>query len=483
MVGIDLGERGAAILAMLKRLSRSIFVQMALVTVIFLAWGFYTFVVAPILDRPEILDDSPMVLTRGTASGVLNDYAFALRNGEQATAPEDDPMFERILAANPDMRYYVELPDMKAGNIDEPSLMAQFGIRNFNRALQEIPSDDRPCGNLSRNIEQPSGWNYIDYNFCKDYSYVEYTGLSHPIDVRTDGRQGYDNWLSLYSSYFLYPVIMVFAFFAVIILINVALIRRVAKVAQAIDPDGANRDIPEKGIPVEILPLVRSVNQVIARMDEDQRHRQLFLSAAAHEMRTPLTVLRTRLEMIDDSEERTQLVKDVQRLSSLVNQLLLLTGVREHRLNDDVDLGDVIRDVRDIHLPTAIEHRVTIRADLPDRPVMRRGNGELLAVAIGNLIENALRFAPEESEIVVSLDEDATIAVRDSGPGLPADRLTDVFEPFVRLKKRRGGHGLGLAIVKAIAELHGGSVSVANRAEGGALFTFRLNPEEAAPSD
>lgn len=468
-------------LKMLKGFSRSIFLQMALVTVIFLGWGFYTFVVAPILDRPEILDDNPMVLTRGTASKTLNDYAFALRNRTNAIPPEDDPVFAQILAANPDMRYYVEFEGARTGNVARPRLMAAFGIRKLNRVLQRIPPDDRACGNLVRNIEQSSGWGYIEYSFCQETSYVEYTGLSHPIDIRTDGRRGYDNWLSLYSSYFLYPVIMVFAFFAVIILINVALIRRVAKVAQAIDPDGANRDIPEKGIPVEILPLVRSVNQVIARMDEDQRHRRLFLSAAAHEMRTPLTVLRTRLEMIEDSEERSQLINDVQRLSSLVNQLLLLMGVRERKLNYDVDLAEVISDARDVHLSTAMERQVNIRMDLPLCPVIRRGNADLLAVAIGNLLENALRFAPEGSEIVISLDEDAAIAVCDSGPGLPPDRLTDVFEPFVRLKKRRGGHGLGLAIVKAIAELHGGSVTVANRVQGGAQFTLRFS-SVAAPS-
>ena len=480
MARIGMAYEGAA---MLRRLSRSIFVQMALVTVLFLGWGFYTFVVSPILDRPEILDDNPMVLTRGTASEILNDYAFALRNGGEATAPEDDPEFERILAVNPDMRYYVETDNKKIGNIAQARLMTRFGIHDLNRALENIPPDDRPCGSLSRNIEQDDVWSYIEYTFCKDYSYVEYTGLAHPINIHTDGRQGYDNWLSLYSSYFLYPVIMVFGFLAVIILINVALIRRVAKVAQAIDPDGANHEIPEKGIPVEILPLVRSVNHVIARMDEDQRHRRLFLSAAAHEMRTPLTVLRTRLEMIEDTEQRTRLVQDVRRLSSLVNQLLLLMGVREQRLNDDVDLGDVVREVRDLHLPTAIEREVAIRMDLPEGPVICRGNADLLAVAIGNLLENALRFAPKDSDVLITLDEAATITVSDSGPGLPPDRLTDVFEPFVRLKKRRGGHGLGLAIVKAIAELHNGTACVTNRPESGAQFVFRVNADRPGSGD
>ena len=458
----------------MTRFGRSIFVQMALVTVLFLGWGFYTFVASPIVERPEIIDESPLTLTRGLASDKLNKYAFAQRRGEEATLPKDDPQFVRILAANPDMRYFIEAGDRKVGNIAEPRLQARYGIGSLNRTLAKIPLEDRPCVNLSRNFEDAGGWSYVEFSFCDSYSYVEYSGLANAIDLKPQGKRGYDSWIDLYSDNFLYPVIMVFAFFAVIILLNVVLIRRVAKVAQAIDPDGQHRSLPEKGVPAEVLPLVRSVNQVIERMDEDQRHRRLFLSAAAHEMRTPLTVLRTRLEMIDDAEYRERLVQDVQRLSSLVNQLLLLMGVRERRVENDIDLADIVRDVRDQHLSTAMERDVAIRLAMPKAPVVRIGNGALLAVAIGNLLENALRFAPDGSEIVIGLDEDATITVSDSGPGLPADRIKDVFEPFVRLSKARSGHGLGLAIVKAIAELHNGDVRVANRDEGGAIFTLRV---------
>jgi signal transduction histidine kinase len=457
---------------------RSIFVQMALVTIVFLGWSFYTVVVSPLFERPEVMDETPMALTRSAASSILNRYSFAQRSGETAIPPEANEEFARILAANPGMRYYVEAGDTQIGNIAEPQLLDRFGIGEINRALRQTTASDHPCANLSRNFEEAGGWSYIEYTFCDSYSYVEYTGLAKPIDLKPAGARGYENWVSLYSDYYLYPVVMVFAFFAIIIMLNFALIKRVARVAQAIDPDGNHCDIPEQGVPAEVLPLVRSVNQVIALMDKDQRHRRLFLSAAAHEMRTPLTVLRTRLEMIDDAEQRDRLIGDVQRLSSMVNQLLLLMGVRERRLESDVDLADIIRDVRDQHLSSAIESDVAIRLDLPDGPVRLRANGELLAVAIGNLLENALRFAPPGSDVVIGLDEDATITVGDRGPGVPEERIGDIFEPFVRLKKSRGGHGLGLAIVKAIAELHRGQVTVANRDEGGALFTLRIGTED-----
>ncbi|WP_147367162.1 sensor histidine kinase [Aurantiacibacter xanthus] len=468
----------------LHALSRSIFAQMALLTFVLLGWGFYTFVIMPVADRPEIVEADPLVITQGRATQILSSYAFGRRYGEEASDPRENPEFRAILAANPNMRYYVETKNGRAGNTSHPKLYDEYHIADITRQIEQAPPGRRVCAQVGEPLKLSDGLAFVQYTLCPEYSYFEFTGLTEPIVLPDVEKQSYwDKWVTFYSDYFLYPVAIVFALFAAILGLNFSLIRRVARITQAIGPDGTHRRIPEKGLPIEVLPLVRAVNRVIWRMEEDERQRHLFLSAAAHELRTPLTVLRTRLEMIEDDEMRTRLVGDVRRLSSMVKQLLLLMGVREQRLQDEVDLRDVVEDAREQHLPAAMARNVTITVEAPDAPVIALGKAELLMVAVGNLIENAVRFAPDDSAVDVVLGSDGTITVRDRGEGIPEDRLSDIFEPFVRLKHRPNGHGLGLAIVKAIADLHRGHVQAENAEGGGARFVLGLGTVGSASSD
>lgn len=111
------------------------------------------------------------------------------------------------------------------------------------------------------------------------------------------------------------------------------------------------------------------------------------------------------------------------------------------------------------------------------------GDADLVAVAIANLVDNALSFSEAGGQVVVSLDSDGVLSVRDHGPGIPESRLDVLFEPFVRFPPSRNGHGLGLAIVRAVATAHGAGLRAENAEGGGAVFTLDFrNAEKPSPA-
>ena len=224
-----------------------------------------------------------------------------------------------------------------------------------------------------------------------------------------------------------------------------------------------------------MLPLVRAVNVLIRQVNAAQSRATFFLSAAAHEMRTPLTVLRTRLELMEEGTQKDKLIGDVRRLTRLVDQLLTLMSIGNRR--DVTGFVDLVASARKVMLGRSLiaeQAEVTLAFDSAVEMLEIPGDATLIESAIANLVDNAVSFAPPGTAVELTVDAAGQIVVRDHGPGIGTIDPDRLFEPFVRPIANRRGYGLGLAIVAAIVRLHGGTVRARNAPQGGAVFMIDL---------
>ncbi len=225
-----------------------------------------------------------------------------------------------------------------------------------------------------------------------------------------------------------------------------------------------------------------------AALDDSVRAQRQLVADASHELRTPVTSLRTNIEVLLadpglDEDERRRLLDDV------VEQSEELTGL----VGDLIELarGDLpAESVEDTRLDRIVEEAVArgrrnspgIHFDTELEPVLIEGVPERLGRAVNNLLDNAARHSPPGGTIQVTVDAGA-VRVRDHGPGIDPQDLPHVFDRFFRGAHSRGqqGSGLGLAIVRQVTEQHGGSVEAANAPDGGAIFTLHLPAVPAEP--
>jgi two-component system sensor histidine kinase MprB len=226
-----------------------------------------------------------------------------------------------------------------------------------------------------------------------------------------------------------------------------------------------------------------------AALDESVQAQRQLVADASHELRTPVTSLRTNIEVLlaDEhlsGEERRRLLTDVveqtEELSALVSDLIELA-------RGDLPVGSA----EDVRLDRVVAESVErARRNFPDvrfeailKPVILDGDAGRLGRAVNNLLDNAARHSPPDGLVEVAVDA-AGVRVRDHGPGVDETDLPYVFDRFYRGASTRGrqGSGLGLAIVRQVAEQHGGSVSAENAPDGGAVFTMRLPAQPEDPS-
>ena len=246
--------------------------------------------------------------------------------------------------------------------------------------------------------------------------------------------------------------------------------------AAKIDLRSRDLRLPEsEGVPSELLPLVRSINVALDRLDQGFSRQQRFAAEAAHELRTPLAILAARIDSDQNEEQADGMRRDVERMRTLVDQLLLVARLerRDVRLEENVDLVSLARDVVADCTPLAIAggRDIALAPEVGQAPV--RGGRQVLESALINLVHNALRAEPVGGtvEVVVRPHE---LLVVDHGAGVaPADR-ENVFDPFWRRDEQHPGAGLGLTIVKETAIAHGGEISIDETPGGGATFRLRI---------
>jgi two-component system OmpR family sensor kinase len=236
------------------------------------------------------------------------------------------------------------------------------------------------------------------------------------------------------------------------------------------------------------------VSSAFAERQRSEEQLRQFVADASHELRTPVAVIRGLSEYslrdpgsAEDSMARIN--SEALRLGSLVDNLLLLSRLDagQRPRDDEVDLSVAVLETVEAVRVTAPEHHWDI--DLPEEPVLTRGDEDVLRRVITNLVSNATRHTPAGTTVRVALRDEGdhvVLVVADDGPGIPADILPIVFERFVRgdtARSRQGGStGLGLAIVRASVQAHGGDVRVRSDASG-TEFTATLPSADSARDD
>ncbi|MGY8711409.1 HAMP domain-containing sensor histidine kinase [Bradyrhizobium sp. 18BD] len=249
--------------------------------------------------------------------------------------------------------------------------------------------------------------------------------------------------------------------------------------------DEARRiDIHQRGarlsverIPLEVVPLVSAVNDALARLDQGYARHKRFVADAAHELRTPIAILNTRLESLAAGPDKTRLLEDAARLATLAEQLLDIQRLdRCGHPFTNVNLAAVAQSVAADLAPLAIAAGYELALDAPETPIETIGDAAALERALTNLVQNAIQHGPRRGTIGIRVGRPASIEVTDEGAGIPADQREQIFEPFYRLSPLDRGAGLGLNMVREIVLLHGGHVSVADGPDGGACFRMTLPP-------
>ena len=250
--------------------------------------------------------------------------------------------------------------------------------------------------------------------------------------------------------------------------------------------------LPPAGVPRELLPLIEAFNVLLERLRQSFAAIRRFTGDASHQMRTPLAILLTHLDLVRrfggtaSEEGRTALAdaeEGARRLERLIAQLLALARADEEptATAERSDLSAIAAAVARERAPHAIKAGLELSFEAPggNRPAWVHGAAFMIAEIIGNLLDNAVRFCRPGGTVMVRVvdGERPSIAITDEGPGIPEVDLALVFERFYRVRREGpAGTGLGLSIVRTIADRLGARVELANRPGGGLIATIHFPP-------
>ena len=244
--------------------------------------------------------------------------------------------------------------------------------------------------------------------------------------------------------------------------------------------------------PRELSPVLNSINHLFTRLEQGIRKEQQFVADAAHELRTPLAVMKLRTQRLQQKagpelqDELSQLSESVSRSHQVVEQLLLLARLDHEENQEDCQMTDVIELARRVmaELWPKAEHFETELALHTDTEKYELNiNPTLLDIALHNLLANAIRYSPAKTTVsmLINTDHGLTIEIQDQGNGVSDEQLSRLTEPFFRAHCQTvPGAGLGLAIVQRISETLGANLSINNRDRGGLVVTLSW-PEPRVP--
>jgi signal transduction histidine kinase len=275
-----------------------------------------------------------------------------------------------------------------------------------------------------------------------------------------------------------------------VLVVSVLVMRRmlrpivtISELAGSIDPNRLDTRLPTQDVPGEIVPLVKAVNTSLTTIERSFHLQRDFTAYAAHELRTPLSILRMQIEGLADKKVAESLRDDVDTMSHIVDQLLNAAEFEAMAVSPDeqVDLHKVCSDVIELMEPLALSDGKDLALIGEEGPVWLNGSAPMLFHAVRNLVENALKYSPSGTCVEVMIEPEGIVRVMDEGAGVPEAQRALVFQKFWRGDRTKtNGAGLGLAIVSRVAEAHGGCVKVNNRSGGGAVFIFDLTAARVA---
>jgi signal transduction histidine kinase len=253
-------------------------------------------------------------------------------------------------------------------------------------------------------------------------------------------------------------------------------LHQLAAAADALGPDLKARRLPEDG-PSEVARAARAFNAMQDRIAAYTAERIQILAAISHDLQTPITRMRLRVDTLEDAPQQDKLQQDLREMQSLVKEGVAyartLNGVAEAptRIDPDALFDSLVCDYTDAGQDVVL--RGSVGAPLVTRP-------QALRRVVANLVDNALKFGgAAEIELARAADGGVTVAVLDRGPGIPEESLEAVFQPYVRLETSRnrhtGGTGLGLAIARQLAQAMNASLTLHQRPGGGLEARLRMS--------
>lgn len=265
-------------------------------------------------------------------------------------------------------------------------------------------------------------------------------------------------------------------------------LRKLSQQAEKIDQDSISDIRLNEDTVKEFRQLSVSVNLMLDRLSESFATQRQFYGNAAHELRTPLAIMQTKLELFaaehknmeDDTAELVRSQEEqLDRLSRLVHTLLEMSNLSSAPRSDRIELAPLVEEIITDLTPLASQNDITMEQDCDN--VVITGSDALIYRLVFNLIENAVKYNRRGGSVSVSVhkeNSDVVVRVSDTGCGIPEEYRESIFQPFFRVDKSRsrqmGGVGLGLALVHEIAVLHGGSVRAEPGNKVGTVFIVTL---------
>lgn len=379
------------------------------------------------------------------------------------------------------------------GNVYDPNYAPkyQFQVWDENGKLL-LHSADSPLTPLSKVSEGFSN-KIIDHHLWRTFTKNNpMTGIRIEVAEQYDLRNRLEHAITqddIYIMLLTYPVAGILIW--IIVGRGLLSIDRVARevshrLPNYLEPVDANF------VPIEIKPLVIELNKLFLRLQQALEREKRFAADAAHELRTPLAALKTQaqvaLKSTNELERNTLLqnvITGVDRCTHVVQQLLTLSRlVPEAAILTDVtpvDLSKLASEIMAQLVPYALDKQIDIELIADNDKILAMGNVTALSILIRNLVDNAIRYTPENGKIVVKVTQEANhpkLVVTDNGPGIPAELRARVFERFFRvLGNKSPGSGLGLAIVQQIAHLHNAQVKLGPTLSGPGLEAEVIFPE------
>ncbi|MBL6853450.1 MAG: HAMP domain-containing histidine kinase, partial [Alphaproteobacteria bacterium] len=258
-------------------------------------------------------------------------------------------------------------------------------------------------------------------------------------------------------------------------------VSQLSRDAAAIGPGQLDLRLSARGVPTEVQPLIRSFNDALDRLERAFHLQRDFAADVAHELRTPLSTLRMRIDALPNVDA-VPLRKGVDTMNRIIAQLLELAELEagELQLDDVVDLRKIAIDVLEMLVPLALAQDKDLALTGTEAPVLILGNAALLVLAVRNLVENAIQHTLPKTVVELRVDPEGIVQVIDEGLGVAENERDLIFRRFWRRSRAQAGSvGIGLAIVARVAEAHGGSIAVTENARRGATFTLDLTGRPA----
>ncbi len=228
-----------------------------------------------------------------------------------------------------------------------------------------------------------------------------------------------------------------------------------------------------------------SINEMMHKINDAFMHERLFISNVSHELLTPISIIKNRLENIlveklpeDVAMRVIETQNTLTRLSKIVNALLLISRIENQQFlkGEEVSVKDLVKEVVDEIEDRGSETNISIRVEINEDYLLRNANRYLLFTMVFNLVNNAIKYNIRNGSIEITgkfIDRNFQLIVKDSGKGIPSENIKSLFEPFKKIRKdKTDSHGLGLPIVKTVADFHGIQIQVYSQVNEGSSFVL-----------